>query len=448
LLVLFLQCIILMIMKIYCSGIGGIGLSAYAAMQKANGHQVMGSDRGESALIQDLRSQGIEVFLSQDGSHVPSDAELFVYSEAVPEDAPERLKAAEYGIRAISYFAALGELSKDRFVIAVCGTHGKSSTTAMAARVLIKAGKDPSVIVGTKVPELGQTSPDGLRPAGGRNWRKGSSDLFLVEACEYRRSFHYLSPDLILVTNVDGDHFDAYADLQEYQEAFAEFFRLLPEDGVVIGHLDDAQSEAVIRGGGHDAVDADTVPLPEVGVPGEHMRQNARLALAMAMKLGIPEQAARSALKGFAGTWRRMERKGTGKHGGPVIDDYGHHPVEIRATLAAVREAYPGKRIVCVFQPHMHDRMRKLYDEFLTSFTDCDVVVVTDVYSARLKPGEELVDLPKLVADLARVSGKEVINGESLEQAERMLPGILKPEDVLVCMGAGDITNLAGRLVA
>jgi UDP-N-acetylmuramate--alanine ligase len=424
-------------MKIYCSGIGGIGLSAYAAMQNANGHSVSGSDRTETPLILDLRSQGIEVFLSQDGTHVPSDADLFVYTEAVPEDAPERVKAKEYGIRAVSYFQALGELSKDFFVIGVCGTHGKSSTTAMAARLLIECGKDPSVIVGTKVPELGN-----------RNWRKGASDIFLVESCEYRRSFHHLDPDLILVTNVDGDHFDAYADINEYRQAFVEFFERLPADGMVIGHLEDAESEAVIRTSGRAAIDADSFPLPELSVPGMHMRQNALLALAMGVQLGIDVQKGLDALKGFSGTWRRMEVKGAGKHGGIVVDDYGHHPLEVKATLRGLREAYPDRRIVCVFQPHTHDRTRKLYDEFLGSFFDADVIVIPNIYGARPKAGEVPVDAAKLAADIAAASGKPCTCTKTLEKTEEYLPTILQPSDVVVCMGAGDITNLAARLVA
>lgn len=423
-------------MTIFCSGIGGIGLSAYAAIQHAKGHRVLGSDRSDSALLQDLRSQGIEVILSQDGSGIPDDCDLFVYTEAVPASAPERVKAKERGIPSLSYFQALGELTKDAFVIGVCGTHGKSSTTAMAARLLIEAGNDPSVVVGTKVPELGN-----------RNWRLGKGEVFLVEACEYRRSFHFLHPDLILVTNVDGDHFDAYASVEEYQQAFVEFFQRLPEGGKVIGHLRDPQSARVIAQSGKKAIDADSLEPPDLNVPGDHMRQNGRLAVAMAMELGIDEPTARRCIAGFSGTWRRMEVKGKGKHGGIVIDDYAHHPLEIRASLAAIRGAYPG-RIVCVFQPHTHDRTLKLYKEFLASFSDADVVIVPNVYGARPKDGEKLVDMPTFVADIARVSGKQVIDGQSLQATEALLSRMLTPDDTVVCMGAGDVTDLAARLTA
>jgi UDP-N-acetylmuramate--alanine ligase len=423
-------------MKIYCSGIGGIGLSAYAALQAKRGHAVMGSDRKDSALLQDLRSQGVTVFLSQDGSHVPADADLFVYSEAIPADAPERVKAKEHGIEAWSYFHALGELSKDSFVIAVCGTHGKSSTTAMAARLLIEAGKDPTVIVGTKVREL-----------DGRNWRHGKSELFVLEACEYRRSFHYLHPDIVLMTNAGGDHFDAYKDVADYQQAFVEFLRRLPADGKVITHLGDADCKKVAQESGKTTIDADAFPLVPLATPGMHMRQNAQLVLALAKELKIGDVEAAAILKDFAGTWRRMEVKGEWQ-GVTIVDDYAHHPNEIRATLAAMREKFPGRRIVCLFQPHTHDRTLKLYDEFLVSFKDADVVVVPNVYNARADIETATVDVPTFIGDIAAGSGSEVINGKSLTEAENMLrETILKEDDVLVCMGAGDVTEVAGRFV-
>ena len=418
-------------LKIYCSGIGGIGLSAYAAFQNASGHKVLGSDASQSAVTNDLAAQGIEVFFRQDGSHVPQDADLFVYSEAIPEDAPERQAAQRYGIRSVSYFAALGELSRGKFVIAVCGTHGKSSTTAMAAKVLIDAGKDPSVIVGTKASFLGN-----------RNWRKGGGDMFLIEACEYRKSFHYLSPKLILVTTVDGDHFDAFPTMESYYDAFVEFFKRLPEGSPIIVHATDAAAVAVIRSSGQRLIDADVEALPSLGIPGEHMRQNGRLVAA-----GIDDAAARASLQTFPGTWRRMEVKGTRSDGVTIIDDYGHHPAEIRATLLAMREAYPSRRIVCVFQPHTHDRTIKLYDEFTTAFTSCDIVIIPNIYGARAHADSGTVDPATLVHDIAQKSGVTAHYGKNLAETETMLGEMLRPGDVVVCMGAGDITKLADRLL-
>ncbi|MFH1670152.1 MAG: Mur ligase domain-containing protein, partial [Patescibacteria group bacterium] len=300
-------------MKIYCSGIGGIGLSAYAALENANGHEVLGSDRSESEILKKLRDQGISVALNQDGTFIPNDIDLFVYSEAIPKDAPERRRAEALGIKMQSYFEALGELSQNNTVIAVCGTHGKSSTVAMAARVLIAAGKDPTIVAGTKLKELDKS-----------NCRKGESDLFLLEACEYRRSFLALSPNIILMTNVDGDHFDAFDSVEDYQEAFVEFLKSLSMNGQVITHMEDADCERVSKESGKEIIDADEFPLPKLSVPGKHMQQNAQLVLGLAQALDIPQEKALKALSGYAGCWRRMEVKGEYGDGITVIDDYAH----------------------------------------------------------------------------------------------------------------------------
>ncbi len=422
-------------MIIYCSGIGGIGLSAYAALQRAAGNVVRGSDRSDSALLTDLRSQGIDVFIGQDGTHVTSDIDLFVYSEAVPPGAPERQKATELGIEQQSYFHALGEFSKPYDVIAICGTHGKSSTTAMAAKVFIDAGLDPTVVVGTKSPDL-----------GGRNWRKGASKIFIVEACEYRRSFHFLSPDCVVLTTVDGDHFDAYSSLEEYRQAFVDFFRLMPADGQVVVHGTDDACTAVVAASGRSSIDADVLRLPVLSVPGEHMRQNARLVVALANKYGIDEDVALKSLKGFSGTWRRMEVKGTRADGVTVIDDYAHHPAEIKASLQGIREGYPGRRIVVVFQPHTHNRTLSMYDDFLPVFKDVDLLIVPNVYAAR-EVSAETVDVARFVADIAQKSGIEARDGCGLETTEAWLREGLQPGDVVVTMGAGDITGLAPKLL-
>lgn len=422
-------------MIIYCSGIGGIGLSAYAALQRAAGNVVRGSDRSDGALLEDLRSQGIEIFLNQDGTHVISDIDVFVYSEAVPPNAPERQKATQLGLRQRSYFQALGDLSKPYDVIAICGTHGKSSTTAMAAKVFIEAGLDPTVVVGTKSPDL-----------GGRNWRKGASNVFIVEACEYRKSFHYLSPDRIVLTTVDGDHFDAYATLEEYRQAFVNFFKLMPAGGQIVLHGTDAACMAVADASGYPVLDADALELPLLSIPGEHMRQNARLVLALAKTYGIPEDAVRASLQGFHGTWRRMEVKGTRADGVTVIDDYAHHPVEIQASLQGIAEGFPGRRIVLVFQPHTHHRTLSMYDAFLPVFHHVDLLLVPNVYASR-EVNAETVDIPRFVADISRMSGIEVLDGGGLEATERWLESGLKPHDVVVTMGAGDITHLATKIL-
>lgn len=414
-----------------------MGLSAYAALQHAAGHCVSGSDRSESALLADLRAQGMNISLDQSGAALARDTDILVYSEAIPTNAPERQRARMLRIPERSYPEALGDFVHGSQVIAVCGTHGKSSTTTMTALLLIDAGRDPTVVVGTKVPTL-----------GGRNWRRGESDLFVLEACEYRRAFHHYDPAIVLMPTCDGDHFDCYRDIAEYRNAFVTFIRRLPESGMLITHMGDAHCRSVAEAAGRRVVNADVFALPHLRVPGQHMRRNAQLVLALARELAIPEEVARTSLAAFPGTWRRMEVKGEREDGVTVVDDYGHHPTEIRATLSAMREAYPGRRIVCVFQPHTHHRTRALYQDFTRAFVDADVVVISNVYVARADIESDAIDLPRFVTDIARESCKDAMLGGSLTEAQRLLEHtVLRQNDVFLCMGAGDITDLACAMV-
>ena len=423
-------------MKIFCSGIGGIGLSAYAAYQRAAGHEVSGSDQEEGIVTADLQAQGISVSFRQDGSAIPPDTDLFVYTLALPEGHPELQRAKELVIRQQSYFEALGDLTCGSELIAVCGTHGKSSTTAMAAKVLIEAGQDPSVILGTRMKDLGD-----------RNWRRGTSSLFLAEACEYRRSFLHLSPRVILLTNTDGDHFDAFKDMEDYRDAFRAFIGKLPPGGVLILHGSDRSTgefRKIAEQGDVRVTDADQLPLPELQIPGKHMRENARLVLALAEVLHLDRSRTDISLRNYAGSWRRMEIRGETRGGVLVIDDYGHHPTEIKATLRALREAYPTRRLVCVFQPHTHDRTIKLYPDFLGAFSDAALVIIPNIYDARPHTEERSMQVPALVSDIARESHVEACDGKSLEGTIALLrTNILRKGDLLVTMGAGDVWRIA-----
>ena len=423
-------------MIIHCSGIGGIGLSAYAAHMNAAGHTVSGSDKNDSVLLDDLRSQRIQVSLAQDGSAFPEKCDLLVYSEAIPASAPERTIATERGVRQISYFRALGDMTAGTDLICICGTHGKSSTTAMVAKMLMDAGKDPNVVVGTKMREL-----------GGRNWRKGKGNLWVVESCEYRRSFHFLSPHIILLTNADGDHYDAYPTYEEYAQAFVEFVEKLPDSQPVIAHGNDAQSVAIIQQAKKKLMNADMQPLVPLGTPGLHMQQNAQLALALAEHLHLDAAAAKQSLAGYSGTWRRMEKRGKTTNGIEIIDDYAHHPTEIRATLAALRGAYPDHRLVTVFQPHTHDRTLRLWDEFTTAFNDTDVLLLAGIYDARPDTEKAQADPVTLGKEIHAKSNCQVINASALQEAKTLLrTSVLQPNDLLIVMGAGNISSLAEKM--
>jgi len=428
-------------LHIYCSGIGGIGLSAYAALQHALGVRVTGSDRTETPLIRDVRERGIAVSLVQDGTAFSADTDLLVYSEAIPADAPERMRAAELGIRQISYFHALGELCAGYSTrIAVCGTHGKSTTTAMTAHVLQDMGMDPTVIVGTKVPAL-----------DGRNWRHGQSGLFLMEACEYRRSFMHLAPTIILLTNVDWDHVDAFPSRESYEAAFVDFVSTLPTDGVLVTHMQDPQCRLVAERAGLDietqVIDADGLSrLQEPHMWGRHIRDNARLVLALCEHLGKRASLTKESLEDFQGCWRRMEERGRTKQGAIVVDDYAHHPTEILATVTTIREKYPQRRLICVFQPHMFDRTQQFYKEFTQAFLGT-YVLLTDVYEARREAKKQDVDMKTFAKDIAQESGTNCEYVGSLLEAQDKLDAILHSQDVVLFLGAGDVTNLASQLV-
>lgn len=424
-------------MKIFCSGIGGIGLSAYASHVRAAGHDVSGSDTSDSETIQSLKSRGITVSLKQDGLALADDTELLVYSEAVPPESPERKKALKLGIRQISYFEALGELTAGADLIAVCGTHGKSSTTAMAAKVFIDAGLDPNVVVGTKTADL-----------GGQNWRKGSGKLWIIEACEYRRSFLHLRPTQIVLTNVDGDHFDAFSSMDDYAKAFVAFVSSLPEEGSVIVHGNDAAVLDIVKQSEKKLIDADSEPLPQLSVPGVHMQQNAQLVVSLARLRGLDTAKTEASLAAFAGSWRRMEEKGETRQGVTVIDDYAHHPTEIRATIAAMKQKFPDRRLVCVFEPHTNDRTLKLWKDFTTSFTQTNLVLVTKVFDARPDKDSEEADVAKFAAEIGRTSKVSCRPSGSINKTKAALETLLQNDDVLLIMGAGNSTKLAAAMLA
>jgi UDP-N-acetylmuramate--alanine ligase len=426
-------------MKIFCIGIGGIGVSAYAYLQQANGHTIVGSDATKSQITEEIHKQGITVYTEHTTNNIDTFYDLVVYSAAVPQTNPERMQATALGIRQLSYFEAVGELINDTYVIAICGTHGKSSTTAMIAQVLTEANKDPTVIVGTKVPFL-----------QGTNWRKGSSGITVIEACEFNRSFLHIRPNVILLLNADGDHFDTYKNQAAYEAVFTEFIQLLPSDGILITHMDDATCERIAVHSGKNVLNADVYPLPHLQIPGLHMQKNAQVVVALEQVLpALPIVDIQASLLRYSGCWRRLEYKGTTMHSIPVIDDYGHHPVEITANIEAMRQAYPLQRLVLVFQPHTHQRTIDLYTDFTTCFSQADVVCIVNTYDVRRSNNAPIILEAEFCKDIERCSHVQTLCTGSLEETATMLrTQLLQPNDVLICMGAGNITNLAAEMVA
>jgi len=444
---------------VHFMGIGGAGMSALAELVLRAGGRVSGCDTalGESAAR--LRELGATLVTGHDPSHVRHAAAVVV-TAAVPAQHPELRAAQELGLPVLKRAQALGAIVNRATLVAVAGTHGKTTTTTMIAGVLAEAGRDPTALVGGRVAEWGS----GLRP--------GRDDLFVVEADEYDRSFLALAPDLVALTSIEADHLDIYGDLAGVEQAFAQFIELLPAAGRIVGCADDPGVARVASRSGREIVwygtgpgaalratrisnarggtsfdvtcDAELLGRVELNTPGEHNVRNALAAIGVGLELGADFTAAQRALGAFAGVARRFERVGQA-NGIQFIDDYAHHPTEITATLQAAREAHPDARIIAVFQPHLYSRTRDLAAEFGRSLAGADVVFLTDIYPAREQPIGGVTG--ELVARAATLAGAaDVRYHATLAELERALAAELRSGDLCVGMGAGDIDAAIRRV--
>lgn len=426
-------------MHIHFVGIGGIGMSALARLYRARGEEVTGSDASDSPLLEALRDEGMGVFVGHSAFQVSTDVEVVIYSEAISLDNPELESARERGIPMKTYFEALGEITEEFKTIAVAGTHGKTTTTALIARLLMQSYRDPTVVIGTQMHEL-----------EGKNMRLGGGEWMVVEACEYRRSFLHLAPTMVVLTNIELDHLDYYKNFEDYLDAFKEFVSMIPEDGVLIGNGDDPNVRDVAESARCEVVffDGDSPDLNKLKlkVPGHHNRMNALAAFTVGLVIGGEEEAMLSALNSFTGTWRRFEYKGH-CNGADVYDDYAHHPTEIRATLQAAREKYPDHRLVAVFQPHQHSRTKHFLEEFAQAFDGADEVVIPNIYKVRdTEEDVKAVSVERFVSTLQK-NHDMVKNGEGLEKTIGYLKETIGPNDLVLVMGAGDVWKVADGLL-
>ncbi|MBP6948777.1 MAG: UDP-N-acetylmuramate--L-alanine ligase [Candidatus Pacebacteria bacterium] len=407
---------------VHCIGIGGIGISAIARYCKSKGAVVTGSDGGTSRITDDLQKEGMTVYKGHDVNNLSETIDLVIYTIAVTDTNVELKNARAKGITCMTYPEALGMLTKEYTTIAVCGTHGKTTTTAMVASMLTSAGKKPTVIVGS------------LLAGNGTNFVEGDSDYLVVEACEYKRSFLNLHPIHILVTNIDEDHLDYYKDIYDIESAFQEFTDKLPKEGTLITHSD-VNLSTLARKINADTFDKETI---ELSVLGDHNKQNAQLALALADALGLDHTKAREGLRAFTGTWRRLEYKGTQK-GAIVYDDYGHHPTEIQATLQALREKYiSGKfKLIVVFQPHLFSRTKLLLKEFSEAFSLADTICILPIYKAR-----EVDDGTISSHDLVEITDNAIYM-ETFEEVKKYLDKNAHSGSVVLTIGAGDVYLLS-----
>lgn len=415
--------------RIYMIGIGGIGMSALAQYYADHGYTVLGSDRDESPVTELLRNKSITVYRGQKPEQVPEDVEKVVYTEAAWEDNVERMRAKELGLRQISYFEALGEVSKTKKTVAVAGTHGKTTTTAITAKILKDVGASPSAIVGSLVKDFGS------------NYLSGTSELFVVEACEYKRDFLSLSPDVLVVTNIEWDHTDYYPSLEAVQKAFRE---LMEKARVVVTDATHPNIAPLLSG--LSVIDYTKEPKYTLSLPGAFNIDNARAAAsAVRAVLGEVEDALiYSSISSFQGTWRRFEYKGKTKKGADVYDDYAHHPTAIKNTLAELRKKTTGK-VYVAFHPHLYSRTRDLLSEFSTAFGDADRVIIAPIYPAR--EAFDGTTTNELLASKIREQGVDAKAGDFVE-IRRYFETEPKEGDVIMTMGAGDIYHVADELVA
>ncbi len=455
--------------RVHFIGIGGCGMSGLARLAQHLGARCCGSDLNTSAVVESLRESGVPVALEQSAKSLPEDCDLVVTSAAIRDDHPELAEAVRRGVAVVKYARLLGELMIGRVGVAIAGTHGKSTTTSMLSHILIRAGLDPSFIVGANCKQIG----------GGV--RVGESDILVAEACEYDRSFHNFHPTHATILNAEADHLDVYDSLDEIVEAFAVFARKLPshEQGgtLLINH--EMPHRLAITAGLNCAVqtlgfapqadwrigiEGDQVqlhhedePVAEwaAPIPGEHMAYNAAAAAITAHRLGAAWPDIAKAIEGFEGLDRRMQLLGyRGADGSPadgsqpadvitVVDDYGHHPTEIDTTLRALRHHYQPKRLICVFQPHQHSRTRFLMDEFAVSFSSADTVIVPHIYFVRDSEKERHAVTAGDLVDRLRGTGVQAMHlypfGAIIEQLEL----ITKPGDLVVTMGAGNVWEVA-----
>lgn len=441
-------------MKIHFIGIGGIGVSALSQYYLERGHRVSGSDLAFSEITDFLKQKGAKIFLGPHNSkNISKDTGLIIYSPAITPENPELKEAKKLKIKCQSYPEALGDLTRSHYTIAITGTHGKSTTTCMLGLLLEKAGLDPTVIVGTKLKEFGNS-----------NYRGGESKYLVIEACEHFESFLHYWPKIIILTNIESDHLDYYKNLNNVLRGFKKFISHLPKNGVLVANKDGANVKKILKKGIKAKIlyySLEQKEAPKIKealkVPGDHNVSNALSAFAVAKILGVPDKISFKALSEFSGSWRRFEEKELKIKNSKlkIISDYAHHPTEIRATLGAAREKYPRKIIWCVFQPHQYQRTFYLFKDFIKVFTEAiksnwvDKLILIDIYDV---VGREEMKIKKKVSSekmagaikdgLKKSFAEDVLYVSDVREAKKYLKKNISGGEIIVVMGAGDIYKL------
>ena len=440
--------------NIHFIGIGGSGMNGIAQVLLNLGFNVTGSDLRETQTVKNLKEMGAKITIGHKPENVIG-ADVVVYSSAVKEDNPEIKKARELGIPTIPRGEMLAELMRFKYGIAIAGSHGKTTTTSMVGYILGKTGFDPTVVIGGKL------------EAYGSNAKLGRGEFMVTESDESDGSFLRLTPTIVSINNIDLEHLGFYKDLDDIKNAFIEFANKVPFYGAVAVNIDDANLQSildriekkVIKFGFSEKADVKAKNLELVNgtyrfevedygqihlsIPGKHNVYNALAAISISLELGVPFCVIKESLENFKNASRRFEIKH--RNDLIVIDDYAHHPTELQATINAAKDMFPDKRLVAVFQPHRYSRLSSLFNEFVDSFEKPDVTVITELYSA----GEEPVpgiDGETLAQKVRNKYQKEVFYGGTISETEKLLKNIIKKGDVVLVMGAGNITSLSDSI--
>ncbi len=448
--------------NIHCIGIGGVGLSAIAEILLSRGYRVSGSDMKQSEITDRLEEHGVKIYIGHRAENV-EDAELIVYSAAIAEENPEIIRAREKNIPLASRAEVLGTLMDDfENSIAISGTHGKTTTTSMVSLILEHASLEPTILVGGNLAEIGG------------NVKVGNSQYFVTEACEYRDSFLQLRPKIEVILNIDSDHLDYFKDIEHIVSSFEKFTKAMPEGGKLIAY--DANpfvskiikdipsaitygysqgctyqiSEVSFDGNGMPAFDVyyqgEKLGRVRLRIPGEHNILNATGAFACCHQLGVSPETIIDTLDKFTGTQRRFDIIGTTDSGIKLVDDYAHHPTEIKATLSAARNI-PHRKLWCLFQPHTYTRTLALFDEFAEAFTDADVLILAEIYAAREKNIYK-ISSKELAEEIRRVHPeKKVYYMDTFEDIANYVCRNAAEGDLVITMGAGDIYKVGEMII-
>ncbi|MBU0727604.1 UDP-N-acetylmuramate--L-alanine ligase [Patescibacteria group bacterium] len=425
---------------IHFIGIGGSGISSIAYLATAHRIKVTGSDVAESPITEGLKKEGIDVVIGHKKENLSDLVELVVYTEAIDQGKnPEFLEAKKRHIPMLSYFEAIGEISKNKKTIAVIGTHGKTTITAMLGQALSAAKLDPTVILGAQVSAFNN-----------KNIRIGHSEWFVVEGCEYRKSFMSLKPFGAVLMSCEAEHLDYYKNEENYVNAFIEFVKKIPKDGFLVFNEDNSNSVKVSDycAGQRIPVDSKLIKSLNIkpNVPGDFNKDNAVFAFVTAEIMGADEGLIKKELENFKGASRRLEI--IGEVGGvTVISDYAHHPTEIQATLKALRKEYEGRRIICVYQPHQYARTLSIMNDLPDSFGDVDILIIPNIYAARdNEEDKKKINAEKLIKMISK-KHPNAIWGEDFATTLDMLKKAVQKGDLLLIMGAGDVFEVGDQFI-